>query len=65
MEKFISQVPFRLEAETATKQSPRLHQPELIKEWVEFYPSIEETEPFPLPTHTARPWWNLNRGDDV
>ena len=56
---------FSLQREKTTDKSTGLRQPELIKEWVEFYPSIEETEPFPLPSHTTRPWWNRNRGDDV
>ena len=50
-----SQVPFRLKTETATKQSTRLHQPELIKEWVEFYP--EQLEPAPQ----RKPWWQRRK----
>ena len=41
--------PFRLETERVPTSQPRVQQIELLLEWQE--QSIEETEPFPLPTH--------------
>ena len=40
---------FRLETERVPTSQPRVQQIELLLEWQE--PSIEQTEPFPLPTH--------------
>lgn len=56
---------FSLQREKTTDKSTGLRQPELIIEWWEEQYPLDETEPFPLPTHTTRPWWNRNRGDDV
>lgn len=56
MEKFISQVPFSLETKRATKQSPRLHQPELLTEWSEFYPEDIDPPP-PEQNKKTRAWW--------
>lgn len=46
---------FSLQREKTTDKSTGLRQPELIKEWVEFYP--EQLEPAPQ----RKPWWQRRK----
>lgn len=59
------QVPFYLQSETATKQSPRLQQIDLFPQWYEYYVVNPTDDDIPLPPQrTPKPikaWWLKNQ----